>query len=87
MTPFEFQLRHELNEAFVRMANEWFSKWHNLNIEGRVVDVEDFYGRRFHTGGVKFQGQIQELYWRSVGKYLADKIHETFRQCDEATKG
>lgn len=68
------------------MANEWFFPWHNLNIEGRTVDVEDFYGRRLHYGGIRFEGSPQIAYWRSVSKYLADKTHEVFRRWKEAAQ-
>jgi hypothetical protein len=86
MTPFDLRLRHELDAEFVRMANEWFFKWHNINIEGRVVEVEDFFGGRFHTGGIEFWGTVRDLYWRSVEKYLVDLIHKTFAQWDTETR-
>jgi hypothetical protein len=87
MTPFEINLQHELDAEFVRMANEWFFKWFNISGEhNRIVDVPTFFGNNFHTAGIVFEGQIQELYWRSVQKYLTDKIHETLRRWDEVTK-
>ena len=78
MTPFELSLRQSLEEERVRMSNSWFFKWHNINIPNHVVDVEDFYGGRFHVGGIVFEGQVQMLYWRSVGKYLLDRVHKIF---------
>ncbi len=65
-TPFEISLVHELGQDVIRMANDWFFKWHSINIENRTVDVEDFYGGRITVGGIMFQGQIQEIYWSSV---------------------
>lgn len=87
MTPLELKVRHELEAEYVRMANEWFFKWHNINIEGRIVDVEDFYGGRFNTGGVEFWGTLQDLYWRSVEKYLVDLIHRIFERWEVDTRG
>lgn len=62
------------------MANDWFFKWHCINIENHHVDVEDFYGGRITVGGIMFQGQIQDIYWSSVGKHLVDQVHKGFRQ-------
>ena len=67
------------------MANGWFFKWHNINIPNRVVEVEDFYGGQFAVGGIVFQGQIRDLYWRSVGKHLIDRVHKGFKQWEAAS--
>jgi hypothetical protein len=85
-TPFELALRHELEGEYVRMANEWFFRWQNLNIEGHVVDVENFFGGRFHTGGIRFEGTIRDSYWHSIQKYLADKTHSIFVRWGVETK-
>ena len=85
ITPFELALQHEVGEDYMRMANGWFFKWHNLTIPNRVVEVEDFYGGNFAVGGIVFQGQIQELYWRSVGKHLVDRVHRGFKQWETAS--
>jgi hypothetical protein len=71
-TPFEISLVHELGQDSIRMANDWFFKWHSINIPNGVVDVEDFYGGRISVGGIVFQGQIQDIYWSSVGNYPPD---------------
>lgn len=84
-TPFDLSLPHELDSEAQSFANNWLFKWHNLNIEDGVVDVEDFYGGNFGVGGIVFEGQIRELYWRSVEKYLAGKIHSTFEKWDFVT--
>lgn len=86
MTPFDLKVHHELEAEYIRMANEWFFKWHNINIEGRVVDVDDFFGGRFHTGGIAFWGTIRDLYWRSVAKYLTDMIHRTLERWEAETR-
>ncbi|MGY4509316.1 hypothetical protein [Bradyrhizobium sp. USDA 3650] len=79
-TPFEISLVHQLGQDSVRMANDWFFKWHNINIPNHTVDVEDFYGGRIRVGGILFQGQIHDIYWSSVGKHLVDRVHSGFRQ-------
>lgn len=86
MTPFELALQNELDVEAQRFINKWLFIWHNYNIEGRVVDVEDFRGGNFHPGGGVFQGQIQELYWQAIGRYLSGKIHEIFRRWDDETR-
>jgi hypothetical protein len=86
MTPFELALRNELDIEAQRFINKWLFPWHNINIENRVVEVEDFRGGKFHVGGIVFQGQIQELYWQAIGRYLSGKIIEIFRKWDEETR-
>jgi hypothetical protein len=77
-TPFELKLRHELDLEFRRMDSDWFLRWHNLNIRNAVVDVDRFDGGRIHTGGIVFEGQVQQIYWETVGRFLKQKIHATF---------
>jgi hypothetical protein len=84
-TPFILALEPELEVEWQRFSNKWLFPWYNLNIEGQVVEVEDFGGGRFHVGGIRFQGQIQEMYWQSVGRYLNQKINEVFKRWDEET--
>ena len=85
MTPFEVTLRHELDTEYNRFINAWLFRWHSIG-EGEV-DLEDFFGGRFHLGGVAFHGGVQRSFWRSVEKYLVDKAHGIFAQWDGATKG
>ncbi len=68
------------------MSNEWFSKWHEINQPDKVVEVDTFFGRKFHLGGIVFQGQTQQLYWQSVRKYLTDQVHAIFTRWDVDTK-
>ncbi len=84
LTPFELLLRRELEGEFVRMANEWFFRWYSINIQGMSVDVDNFYGGRIRTGGVVFRGQIQQIYWQSVDRYLVELVHEKFRRWQDA---
>jgi hypothetical protein len=86
MTPFILGLEPELDVEWQRFNNQWLFPWHNLNIEGRRVDVEDFRGGRITVGGIVFQGQIQSIYWQSIGRYLNQKILQTFKKWDEDTK-
>lgn len=86
MTPFELALQNELDIETQRFVNKWLFIWHNYNVEGRVVDVEDFRGGKFHVGGGVFQGQIQDLYWQAIGRYLTGKIIEIFQKWDEGTR-
>lgn len=86
MTPFELALKKDLDIEAQRFANKWLFSWHNINIENRVVEVEDFRGGNFHVGGIVFQGQIQEAYWQAVDRYLIRKVHEIFRRWDEEAR-
>jgi hypothetical protein len=87
MTPFEVGLESEFNLEQLRFANEWLFRWHNLNIEGKVVDVDRFDGGRIHLGGIMFGDQQQSIYWQAIGRYLNGKVHAAFRKWDEETKG
>jgi len=86
MTPFELELERELNVERQRFDSKWLFIWHNINIEGKIVDVEDFRGGRFHVGGIVFEGQIQELFWQARDRYLQGKVHEIFKRWDSETK-
>ena len=86
MTPFELHLQNGLDVERQRFANKWLFPWHNINIPGRIVDVEDNRGGRFSVGGVAFQGQLQQMYWQAIDRYLGARIHETFRQWNEETE-
>src|SRR5260221_2754460 len=86
MTPFELSVESELNGESRRFANEWLFKWHSLNIEGRTVDVDRFDGGRIHYGGIRFEGQQQQVFWQAIGRYLNQKTHETFKRWDAETR-
>lgn len=51
-----------------------------------LVDVDDYRGGRIIVGGSKFQGQIQQIYWLTVQRYLTEKAHEAFQRWDEETR-
>ena len=86
LTPFEINLKNELEVEQLRFANEWLFSWHNINIPYRVVNVDDFQGRRISVGGVRFEGQLQLIYWQAIRRYFALKSHDAFRAWDVATK-
>ncbi len=71
----------------MRISNEWFFRWYNINNQGMSVDVDNFYGGRIRVGGIVFQGQIQSIYWQSVERYLVDFVHHQFRRWQEAVEG
>ena len=85
MTPFELNLQNELEIEWQRFSNKWLFIWHNINIRNRTVDVDDFRGGRIHVGGVPFEGQLQQIYWQAIGRYLIATIHNIFRRWDEDT--
>jgi len=86
MTPFELNLQSELEIEWQRFANKWLFIWHNINIPHYSVDVEDFRGGRIHVGGIVFEGQIQQIYWQAIDRYLAATIRDSFHKWDEGTR-
>src|SRR5260221_8833786 len=86
MTPFELSLQNELDIEWQRFANKWLFPWHNINIPNQIVEVEDFRGGKIAVGGIVFQGQIQQVYWQAISRYLIGKVHETFRKWDDETR-
>ena len=87
MTPFEVNLRHDLDKEFVRMDHEWFFQWHRLSWSEHGLDVENFPTGRIQIGGVQFWGSPQMVYWAAVSGYLTGKVHEVYGRWDEETKG
>jgi hypothetical protein len=85
MTPFEVTLESDLKLEWQRFANEWLFPWHNLSSAHRMVDVDNFDGRRITLGGVTFEGSAQLVYWDAIGRYLNLKVHEAFRRWDTET--
>jgi hypothetical protein len=86
ITPFEVHLGNELNVERQRFGNEWLFKWYSLNMEGRTVDVPSFDGGRITLGGIRFESQVQSIFWQALGRYLAGKVHEGFQKWDRETK-
>lgn len=86
MTPYELNLDHELNRATLDFRNQWLFKWHNINIERHLVDVDRFDGGRIQIGGVRFEGQPQQIYWQAINRYISQKVHGSFNEWDNATR-
>jgi len=86
MTPFELNLRNVLDVEWQRFTNKWLFPWHNINIQNRIVDVEDFLGGKFAVGGFLFQGDLQQRYWQAIDRYLVAKVHDVFQKWDEETR-
>lgn len=84
-TPWELALEAELNVEWQRFANQWLFPWHKINMDGHTVDVEDFRGGRITVGGIRFQGQIQTIFWQSLGRYLTSKVHTVFKRWETET--
>jgi hypothetical protein len=85
-TPFELRLESELTAEFARFSNQWLFPWHFLNDADHIVDVDDFHGGRIRVGGIVFQGQIQQIYWQTVSRYLDQKIHATFVEWEQTSR-
>jgi hypothetical protein len=86
MIPFELSLERELDREERRFQNDWLFKWHNLNIEGHIVDVDNFDGSRIRYSGIRFEGQPQQAFWQAIGLYLSQLIHGTFERWEAETR-
>lgn len=84
-TPFELGLAADLDTEAQRFINMWICNWHNLNIQGLATDVDDFRGGRIRLGGVLFEGQVQQIYWEAIGRYLRGYVHQTMKSWDAST--
>ena len=76
-TPFELDLCHQIEADLLRFSNEWLFQWHKINMPNRIVDVDDFNGRRISLGGCVFEGQPQDIYWQAVGRHLTNYTRAT----------
>jgi hypothetical protein len=86
MTPFELSLQIELDTEYHRFDSEWLFRWHGLSYKGGLTDVDDFKGGRIRAGGVKYEYQLQQIFWQTLSRYLAQKVHESFKRWDAETK-
>ena len=55
MTPIGSRLQLTLDDEVIRMANEWFFKWHHIGGE-RPVEIDSFRGKPIVYGGIRFSG-------------------------------
>lgn len=61
MTPIGLRLQLELDEEALRMANDWFFKWHFIGNDG-PVEIESFRGKPIIYGGIQFSGSAHQVY-------------------------
>lgn len=81
MTPIGLRLQLELDEEVLRMANEWFFKWHFIGKDG-PVEIESFRGKPINYGGIKFDGSAHQVYWDTIQFYLRKKVSALFDQLE-----
>jgi hypothetical protein len=79
-TPIGARLKLALDSECLRMANEWFFKWHFIK-EG-PVEIESFNGKPIRLGGIKFSGSAHTVYWNTIQRYLRKKISAIFEQIE-----
>jgi hypothetical protein len=80
-TPFGYRLATELDNEFLRMANEWFFPWHGLN-SGRPVNVDGFDGRRISYEGIGFTGSPEIVFWKTLRRYVGNKLDSIFNAAE-----
>jgi len=85
MTPIGHRLSLHLDEEVVRMANEWFFKWHHIGSQNSV-EIESFRGKPICYGGIKFSGSAQAVYWDTIQHYLRKKISSLFDDLERELK-
>ena len=80
-TPIGARLGIQLDDEYVRMANEWFFKWHQIGGD-RPIEIESFRGKPICFGGIKFSGTAHAVYWNTIQFYLRKKISQIFDQVE-----
>lgn len=85
MTPIGYRLSLHLDEEVVRMANEWFFKWHRIGAQNSV-EIESFCGKPICYGGIKFSGSPRDVYWDTIQRYLRKKISGVFDDLERDLK-
>lgn len=73
LTPIGSRLQISLDAEQLRMANEWFFKWHRIG-RNTPVEIESFDGRNISLGGTVFWGSVRNVYWDTIQRYLRQKI-------------
>jgi len=87
MTPFNLTLQSDLDVESQRFENKWLFMWHGMTYQGGKTDVDDFCGGRIQYSGIKFGDQQQQIFWRTIDRYLNQKTHESFKRWDGETQG
>lgn len=83
--PFDLGLQNDLEVEKRRFADEWLFRWHNLNIEGKSVDVDRFDGGKISYSGIRFDSETQRVFWQAVTRYLKNYVHQTFDRWSKET--
>jgi hypothetical protein len=72
MTPFAPHLANTLDVEKQRFANKWLFPWHNINIPGRTVEVED--SAAADSASVEFNSKDRSRH------YIGRQSHSIYRQ-------
>lgn len=81
MPSFGNRLAAEFESEFIRLANDWYLRWHDL-ARGEAIDVDDFRGGRIRLQNTHFDAVAEHAYWAAVGRHADAKIDETFHRAD-----
>jgi hypothetical protein len=81
LTPIGSRLTLSLDSEFLRMANEWFFKWHFIGRDS-AVEIESFSGRPICYGGVAYAGSPVDVYWDTIQRYLRIKVATLFDELE-----
>ena len=77
LTPIGTRLSVLMDDEYLRMQNEWFSKWHFIGGE-RAVEIDSFGVKPICYSGIRFSGSAQKVYWATIQRYLKKKISTVF---------
>jgi hypothetical protein len=84
MTPIGSRLQLKLDNEYIRMANEWFFKWHHIG--GAAIEIDSFREKPIRYGGIKFSGTAHAVYWDTIQHYLRQKVSQTFDDLEQEIK-
>lgn len=71
------RLEITLDDEYRFMGNNWFFKWHFIGNE-KPIEIDSFDGRMIHYGGIGFSGSAELVYWRTIARYLRNKVSQIF---------
>lgn len=77
LTPIGSRLQISLDAERLRMANEWFFRWHHIGREG-PVEIDSFNGRIIKPAGIMFSGSARTSYWDIIQRYARQKVSALF---------
>jgi hypothetical protein len=81
MPSFGKRLAGEFESEFIRLANDWYLKWHEL-ARGEPVQLDDFRGGMVHAPSKSFDPVTEHAYWTAIRRYIDGKIAETFARIE-----